>query len=59
MLVGKVGMVVKGWAVGGVGRGLGRSGFAGGKGFAAVVGGGFGRTCIRIFFSSFLTIIPP
>ncbi len=53
MLVGKVGMVVKGWAVGGVGRGLGRSGFAGGKGFVAVVGGGFGRTCIRIFFSIF------
>ncbi len=36
-------MVVKGWAVGGVGRGLGRSGFAADKGFVAVLGGGCGR----------------
>ena len=46
-------MVVKGWAVGGVGRGLGRSGFAAGKDFVAVLGGGCGRACNKIFFSRF------
>ena len=51
MLDGKVGMVTKGWAVGGVGRGLGSSGLAGGRGFVAVVGDGSGRACLKIFLS--------
>ena len=42
-------MVTKGWGVGGMGIGLGSSGF----GVEATNGGGSGRACIRIRFSIF------
>ena len=49
---GKIGMVTKGWGVGGVGIGFGSSGLAGGSRAVDAKGSGSGSTCCKIFLSS-------
>ena len=44
-------MLMNWWGGGGVGCRFGNNVFAGGRGFAAVVGGGFGRPWVRILHS--------
>ena len=49
--MGKLAMLMNWWGGGGVGCSFGNNVFVGGRGFAAVLGGGSGRPWVRILHS--------